>query len=245
MPVPADGADARSSPPATTPVDICARTDPRAGRRRRPRVLHQQPAAGADAGDAAGDPRPRRRRVARPSRSSQTRGSCRRREPADRPVSHSWAMGTKVFMNVRGFRSRSRCCHSLLPAVAAGQDTGIGVSVQGAAGSHIGDGGDTQSLGLGVWFGERFGVVVNAERSHVPTDVTFYDRRLCGDPRRHHQVRQRRVPLRASHLQRLSPYVHRRHRPRRVAPERQRVLPRPRDAHGHARVPRLWRPRAA
>jgi hypothetical protein len=62
----------------------------------------------------------------------------------------------------------------LLPAVAAGQETGIGVSVQGAAGSHFGDGGDTQSLGLGVWFGERFGVVVNAERSHVPTDVTFY-----------------------------------------------------------------------
>jgi hypothetical protein len=61
------------------------------------------------------------------------------------------------------------------PAVAAGQDSGIGISVQGAVGTHIGDGGDTQSIGLGVWFGKRFGVVVNAERSHVPADVTFFD----------------------------------------------------------------------
>jgi len=62
----------------------------------------------------------------------------------------------------------------LSPAVAAAQKTGIGVTVQGGAGSHLGDGGDTQSIGLGISFGERFGVVVNAERSHVPTDVTFF-----------------------------------------------------------------------
>lgn len=61
------------------------------------------------------------------------------------------------------------------PAVAAGQSTGINVSVRGAVGSHIGDGGDTQSVSLVVMFGERFGVVVNAERSHVPTDVTFFE----------------------------------------------------------------------
>ena len=61
------------------------------------------------------------------------------------------------------------------PSVAAGQDTGIGVFVQGAAGSHFSDGGDTRSAGLGLAFGRRFAVVVNAERSHVPTDVTFYD----------------------------------------------------------------------
>ena len=41
------------------------------------------------------------------------------------------------------------------PAVAAGGGTSIGVSVQGAIGSHIGDGGDTESLSLGVWFGEH------------------------------------------------------------------------------------------
>ena len=61
------------------------------------------------------------------------------------------------------------------PAVAAGQGPAISVSVQGAIGSHIGDGGDAESIALGVWFGERFGVVVNAERSHVPTDVTFFE----------------------------------------------------------------------
>lgn len=61
------------------------------------------------------------------------------------------------------------------PTVAAGQDPDVGVFVQGAAGSHLSDGGDTRSAGLGLSFGKRFAVVVNAERSHVPTDVTFYD----------------------------------------------------------------------
>lgn len=46
------------------------------------------------------------------------------------------------------------------PAVAIAQGTGIGVSVQGAIGSHFGDGGDTQSVSLAVSFGEHFGVVV-------------------------------------------------------------------------------------
>jgi hypothetical protein len=60
------------------------------------------------------------------------------------------------------------------PALSAGQDTGISVSVAGAGGSHLGDGGDAESLSLGLWFGSRFGAVVNAERSHIPTDVTFF-----------------------------------------------------------------------
>lgn len=60
------------------------------------------------------------------------------------------------------------------PALASGQGTGAGVSVQAAAGSHVGEGGGSQSVGLGVMFGGRFGVVVNAERSHRPTDVTYF-----------------------------------------------------------------------
>ena len=83
-------------------------------------------------------------------------------------------MGTKAFRNVRLLFAIA-VLSFVSPAVAAAQRTGIGVSVQGAIGSHFGDGGDTQSIALGVWFGERFGVVVNAERSHVPTDVTFYE----------------------------------------------------------------------
>jgi hypothetical protein len=61
------------------------------------------------------------------------------------------------------------------PAVAAGQGVDTSVSVQGAIGSHIGDGGNAQSVSLGVLFHGRFGVVVNVERSYVPTDVTFFE----------------------------------------------------------------------
>jgi hypothetical protein len=82
-------------------------------------------------------------------------------------------MGTKAFRNVRLLFAIA-VLSFVWPAVAAGQETGIGVSVQAAIGSHLGDGGDTQSVSLGVSFGQRFGVVVNAERSHVPTDVTFF-----------------------------------------------------------------------
>jgi hypothetical protein len=85
-------------------------------------------------------------------------------------------MGKKPFMNARLLFAVT-VVSFVLPAVAAGQGTGISVSVQGALGSHIGDGGDAQSLSLGVWFGERerFGVVVNVERSYVPAEVTFID----------------------------------------------------------------------
>lgn len=83
-------------------------------------------------------------------------------------------MGMKPFINVRLLFAVT-VLSFVSPAVAAGQGTGISVSVQGAIGSHIGDGGDAQSLSLGVSFGERFGVVVNAERSYVPTEVTFFE----------------------------------------------------------------------
>jgi hypothetical protein len=93
------------------------------------------------------------------------------------------------------------------PAVTAGQGTGIGVSIQGAIGSHIGDGGDTQSIALGVSFGERFGVVVNAERSDVPTDVTFFEGGYSasrGATTRFISAEFRYVPVT---WKRLSPYV--------------------------------------
>ena len=82
-------------------------------------------------------------------------------------------------MGMQGFRSSGllvaiAALSCLWPAVAAGQGTGIGVSVQGAIGTHYADGGDTQSIGLGLSFTEHFDIVVNAERSHVPTDITFY-----------------------------------------------------------------------
>ena len=115
-------------------------------------------------------------------------------------------MATKAFRKVRllfAFAALSL----VWPAVAAAQETGIGVSVQGAIGSHIGDGGDTQSIGLGVSFGERFGVVVNAERSHVPTDVTFFEDGYAatrGGTTRFVSGEFRYVPIT---YKRLSPYV--------------------------------------
>jgi hypothetical protein len=63
---------------------------------------------------------------------------------------------------------------AVTPALAAGQGSAIGVSIQGAIGSHNVDGGDNESVALGVSFGEHFGVAVNAERSHRPTRVTYY-----------------------------------------------------------------------
>jgi hypothetical protein len=93
------------------------------------------------------------------------------------------------------------------PAVAAAQGTGIGVSVQGGIGSHIGDAGDTQSVSLGVSFGERFGVVVNAERSYVPTDVSFFEGGYSasrGATTRFVSGEFRYVPIT---FKRISPYV--------------------------------------
>jgi hypothetical protein len=115
-------------------------------------------------------------------------------------------MGMKVFRIVR-LLVATAALPPVWPAVAAGQDAGIGVSVQGAAGTHLGDGGNAQSIGLGIWFGRRFAVVVNAERSHVPTDVTFFDDGYSatrGATTRFVSGEFRYVPVT---YRRLSPYV--------------------------------------
>ena len=115
-------------------------------------------------------------------------------------------MGTHGFRNIRRlFAIGVLSC--VWPAGAAGQGTGIGVSIQGAAGTHFGDGGDTQSVGLGISFGKRFGIVVNAERSHVPTDVTFFPDGYAatrGATTRFISGEFRYVPVT---YKRLSPYV--------------------------------------
>jgi hypothetical protein len=74
-----------------------------------------------------------------------------------------------------GYGRCSRPSHHAPRRRATRASSGIRVSVLAAIGSHIGDGGDAQSISLGVSFRERFGVVVNAERSYVPTDVTFFE----------------------------------------------------------------------
>ena len=49
------------------------------------------------------------------------------------------------------------------PAVATGQAPPV--SVQGAVGSNVNVGGNTQSLSVGVWLGDPFDVVARAERN--------------------------------------------------------------------------------
>jgi hypothetical protein len=115
-------------------------------------------------------------------------------------------MGKKPFRNARLLIALT-VLSCVSPAIAAGQGTGVGVSVQGAVGSHIGDGGNAQSLSLGVSFGEHFGVVVNAERSHVPTDVTFFENGYSttrGATTRFISGEFRYVPIT---FKRISPYV--------------------------------------
>jgi hypothetical protein len=58
----------------------------------------------------------------------------------------------------------------LAPAIAAGQ----GVSIQGAAGSNIDLGGNTQAISVGVAAGRRVEFLVSGERIHVPTKVTQF-----------------------------------------------------------------------
>jgi hypothetical protein len=58
------------------------------------------------------------------------------------------------------------------PVVAAGQGAGTRVSVQGAVGTQINAGGDNQSVSIGFALTDRLDILVSAERSHLPTEVT-------------------------------------------------------------------------
>jgi hypothetical protein len=61
------------------------------------------------------------------------------------------------------------------PAIAAGQEAAGHVSVQGAFGTNVNVGGNTQVLSVGFWPGERVGVLVSAERIHMPTEVAQHE----------------------------------------------------------------------
>lgn len=61
------------------------------------------------------------------------------------------------------------------PTAAAGQAADTRVSAQGAFGSHIKGGGNSQSLSIGFLPNERIGFFVSAERLHLPTRITRYE----------------------------------------------------------------------
>ena len=77
-------------------------------------------------------------------------------------------------MNVRVLFAVS-LLSSVAPAVAAGQGTGTRVSVQGAVGTDVNAGGDSQSVSIGFSPNERLDIVISAERFHWPTEVTRSD----------------------------------------------------------------------
>ena len=61
-----------------------------------------------------------------------------------------------------------------VPAVAAAQGGGSNVTVQGAVGGLLVDGGHSEVLSVGVLPMDRVGFLVSAERLHIPTEVTQY-----------------------------------------------------------------------
>ena len=66
------------------------------------------------------------------------------------------------------------CLSFVVPAVAAGQGGGSNVTVQGAVGGLLVDGGDSESLSVGVLPIDGVGFLVSAERLHIPTEVLQY-----------------------------------------------------------------------
>ncbi len=63
----------------------------------------------------------------------------------------------------------------VLPAVAAAQNDSGRVSIQGAAGSNVNVGGNTQALSVGFSLGDRVNILINGERIHMPTEVTQHE----------------------------------------------------------------------
>ena len=62
----------------------------------------------------------------------------------------------------------------LAPAVATGQEARARVSVKGAAGGLMLDGGNSQSIAIGFLPSQRWEISISAERLHVPTDVRHF-----------------------------------------------------------------------
>jgi hypothetical protein len=62
----------------------------------------------------------------------------------------------------------------LAPAVATGQEARDRVSVKGAAGGLMLDGGNSQSIAVGFLPSERWEISITAERLHVPTRVRHF-----------------------------------------------------------------------
>lgn len=58
----------------------------------------------------------------------------------------------------------------LLPTTASGQSTGLAVTVQAAAGTHLNAGGDLQSIAVGLSPSRWVDLLISGERTHLPTE---------------------------------------------------------------------------
>lgn len=93
---------------------------------------------------------------------------------------------------------------AMAPAVAQAQETGV--TVQGAFGTLLNASGTDVSIGVGFWPDDRVGIIVAAERVHLPTEVTQFERGFSatrGGTSTFVSGEFRFVPLRVS---RVSPY---------------------------------------
>lgn len=75
---------------------------------------------------------------------------------------------SKLIVMTRRLFVAAAVAAALLPATASGQGTGLGVTVQAAAGTHLNAGGDTQSIAVGLSPSSRVDLLISGERIHLP-----------------------------------------------------------------------------
>ena len=63
----------------------------------------------------------------------------------------------------------------VVPVGAAAQDRDSRVSLHGSAGALINETGTNQAISVGFWPNARVGILISAERLHVPTETTTYE----------------------------------------------------------------------
>lgn len=94
----------------------------------------------------------------------------------------------------------------VVPASAQAQDSGTHLIVQGLYGTHLGAGGDSQSVSVGLSF-RRVDFLVSAERLHQPTEVSRYENGYSVTRRGTAKFVSGEVRWTPVSFRRLSPYV--------------------------------------
>jgi hypothetical protein len=92
------------------------------------------------------------------------------------------------------------------PAPTTAQEAGTHLIVQGLYGTHLGEGGDSQSLSLGVSL-NRVDFLVSAERLHLPTEVRRYENGSSVTRRGTTKFISGEIRWAPLSFRRLSPYV--------------------------------------